>query len=150
MIEPVRKEIRVPAEPEAAFRRFTDGIGTWWPRQTHSVSGERCRAVRFESGPAGRRLVEEDEDGGSHPWGTVSVWEPGRRLVFSWHPGRDASMATEVEVTFAKGDGGTVVALEHRGWDVLGEGARATREEYERGWEPVLAGYGAASAAVGR
>jgi len=150
MIEPVRKEIRVPAEPEAAFRRFTDGIGAWWPRHTHSVSEDRCVAVRFEEGPEGRSLVEEDADGRVHRWGLVSTWEPGHRLVFSWHPGKDTSLATEVEVTFAAEAGGTVVTLEHRGWEVLGDGARETREEYQHGWEPVLAGYGATLAAAAR
>lgn len=26
-------EPTVPLAPEAAFRRFTDGLGDWWPRE---------------------------------------------------------------------------------------------------------------------
>ena len=32
---PVRKTITVEASPERAFRVFTDGIDTWWPREHH-------------------------------------------------------------------------------------------------------------------
>src|SRR5436190_877560 len=27
----IRRTVRVPVEPERAFRLFTEGMGTWWP-----------------------------------------------------------------------------------------------------------------------
>ncbi|HSR40950.1 MAG TPA: SRPBCC domain-containing protein, partial [Longimicrobiales bacterium] len=84
----------------------------------------------------------EDRDGGVHPWGDVRVWDPPRRLVFGWHPGRDPSTAQEVDVTFEPEREGTRVRLEHRGWDLLGPEARETRQGYDSGWTRVLGLYG--------
>lgn len=140
MIEPVLKSVWVATTPEMAFRRFTAEIDTWWPRATHSVSEERCRTVRFEGGEGGR-LVEEDDQGIVHPWGDVRVWEPPHRLAFSWHPGRGPDTAQDVEVTFTAEDDGTRVRVEHRGWERLGERARESRANYDRGWATVLGLY---------
>lgn len=138
MIEPVVKDLVVSATPEAAFRRFTAEIDTWWPKSTHSVSQERCASVHWD-GPKGADIYELEEDGTRHVWGTVRVWDPGSRLVTSWHPGRGAEEAQEVELLFESVQGGTRVTLEHRGWDVLGEKAEATRSNYDGGWQGVLA-----------
>jgi len=35
MIEPVRKSVTVKATQEQAFRVFTEGFDTWWPREHH-------------------------------------------------------------------------------------------------------------------
>jgi uncharacterized protein YndB with AHSA1/START domain len=67
----------------------------------------------------------------------VLSWEPPRRFVLSWHPGREPETAQEVEVRFVAVPTGTRVELEHRGWQALGEAAAATRERYAGGWEHV-------------
>ena len=71
----------------------------------------------------------------------MTTWHPPERLVFAWHPGREVSTAQEVELRFSEVRGGTLVELEHRGWEVLGEEALRIREGYETGWEPVLKRY---------
>jgi uncharacterized protein YndB with AHSA1/START domain len=144
-IEAVRKTITVSCSLERAFETFTEGIGTWWPLPTHSVDGDRSRGVYFEPGPDGR-LVERLASGGEAVWGYVLAWDPPHRLVFSWHPGVDCARtqvheATEVEVRFTADGEQTRVQLEHRAWERLGERARASRESYDTGWEPVLAKY---------
>ena len=52
--------------------------------------------------------------------GTVRVWQPGERFVYSW---RNATFApleeTKVEVTFAAVGSGTLVTVRHRGWERL-------------------------------
>ena len=48
-------------------------------------------------------------------WGTVTNWEPGRRVAFTWHPGNDVEQATHVEVSFTGTDQGTRVELAQRG-----------------------------------
>ena len=140
MIEPVVKELVVPAGREAAFERFTAEMNLWWPRHTHSVFQEACAEVRME-GREGGRVHEVSGDGEEVEWGRVTAWEPPGRVVFTWHPGREPDTAQEVEVTFRQVEGGTLVRLEHRGWEALGDGADAARGDYDAGWDVVLARY---------
>ncbi|MDQ3894406.1 MAG: SRPBCC family protein [Actinomycetota bacterium] len=144
-IEPVRKTIAVQAPVEKAFAVFTDGIATWWPLQKHSVGadrgGEAPESAVFE-GRVGGRVFERSSDGSESDWGEVLVWEPPRRIVYTWHPGHaDPSIATEVEVRFRPDGGGTRVEIEHRGWERLGEPGARTRESYDSGWDTVLGRY---------
>lgn len=136
-IEPVVREIQVPVEPAVAFRRFTDEMNHWWPRASHSVALERCREVRFGGGE-GAPIVEVDDNGAQCEWGVVRVWDPPLRVVFSWHPGRPAEQAQEIEVTFAAEGAATRVRLEHRGWEALGGEAAPVRDGYANGWVGVL------------
>jgi uncharacterized protein YndB with AHSA1/START domain len=139
MIAPVVREVVVPASPANAFRRFTDQMETWWPRKTHSVHEEACDRVVFEPGVGGRIYeVSQNEDA---VWGTVVHWDPPRRVVFTWHPGREPSTAQEVEVTFEETSSGTRVRLVHRGWEALGEKASRVWAQYEKGWVGVLDQY---------
>lgn len=136
-IEPVRSETVVAAAPDAAFERFTAGIGGWWPRATHSVGGERCRDVVMEAREGGR-LYEVDEDGAETEWGTVTAWSPPGRVAFTWHPGREPATAQEVEVSFEPHEDGTRIVLVHSGWEALGERGAEVRDDYEKGWRTVL------------
>ncbi len=138
MFEPVVKVVSVPVGPEAAFDRFIRQMDSWWPRATHSVTEDQCREVAFDERVGGHPF-ERDMDGNVHIWGTISVWEPPARVVFSWHPKREPETAQEVEITFTAQDGGTLVRLEHRGWEALGDIAAEQREMYDNGWQPVLA-----------
>lgn len=135
-LEPVKRRLHVPLSPDAAFSLFTEGIERWWPVEIQSLFGSRSRAF-FEAAPGGR-VGERDAMGREEVWGTLRIVERPHRLVFSWHPGRDPATAQEVEVRFAAEGKGTVVELEHRGWDVLGDQAEERRESYESGWDLVF------------
>lgn len=139
-IEPVRKAVRVPVRRRAAFHRFTAEIETWWPRSTHSVSGEECSGVVMEE-RSGGRVYEVADDGREIEWGVVTAWDPPERVAFTWHPGRDSGTSQEVEVTFEDAEGGTRVTLVHTGWERLGEGAAEARDQYVGGWDQVLGLY---------
>ncbi len=76
------------------------------------------------------RLVERAVDGTESVWGEVLAWEPPHRLVLTWHPGGDATVASEVEVRFAPDGDGTRVELEHRGWEPFGAEAASVRRRY--------------------
>ena len=94
---------------------------------------------------AGGRWFERDADGRECDWGFVTEWEPPRRVLLAWHltteyefdpdPGR----ATEVEVRFTPQDGGTLVELEHRGFERNAGGA-VIRDKVgaEGGWGELL------------
>lgn len=147
MIEPVRRSVHVTCAARDAFRIFIDGIDSWWPLSTHSIGQEKAVSCVFE-GREGGRIYETHDDGSLHLWGTVTAWDPPTRVVFSWHPGRDAVTAQEVELTFVPLDNGTRVELEHRRWETLGDRAAETRDGYQTGWVGVLAGYVARCADV--
>ena len=139
-IEPVRRSVEVGCSVTEAFHLFTGEINSWWPLATHSIGEADAEACYFE-GRDGGRIYESHGDGSIHLWGLVTVWEPPARVVFTWHPGRDASTAQEVELSFSECAVGTRVDLEHRGWEILGEKAQQTRDGYETGWLPVLERY---------
>src|SRR5215212_9911898 len=45
--EAVRKSVLVDADPETAFRVFTDRIQTWWPLDKHGIFGEEAEGLAF-------------------------------------------------------------------------------------------------------
>lgn len=139
-IPPVERTIHVPWDPETAFRRFTERIDEWWPLETHACAPEEAETCAVEPGLGGR-LYETTGDGAEHVWGTITDWDPPRRLAFTWHPGRSASTRQDVELTFTEAEEGTRIDLVHTGWERLGDEAEETREQYGPGWDHVLGRY---------
>jgi uncharacterized protein YndB with AHSA1/START domain len=133
---PITKSVTVGVPVERAFAVFTDEIATWWPLETHSVS-EKAETCVFE-GRQGGRIYEIAADGEKHVWGTVVVWKPPARVVYTWHPGRSEERAQEVEMRFRPESAGTRVDIEHRGWERLGDEAPAVIQSYTGGWDYVL------------
>jgi uncharacterized protein YndB with AHSA1/START domain len=136
----IRKAISLACPVERAFELFTSGISTWWPSRTHSVGEERVETVVFEE-RLGGRIYERWDDGTECDWGTVVVWDPPNRVVFSWQPNREQAGETEVEVRFAPEHDGTRVELDHRGWDRLGDEGNERHERYTSGWDRVLGAF---------
>lgn len=134
---PLHKTITVPWTPQAAFRRFTEEIGTWWPYRTHSVGGKEVDRIGFD-GRVGGEIYEVHRGGARHVWGTVKEWQPPVRVVFTWHPGQDPSTHQDIEVRFSVVPGGTRLDLVHTGWERLGKLAKVARRGYPIGWEYVL------------
>jgi uncharacterized protein YndB with AHSA1/START domain len=150
-VEPVRKSITVESSVDRAFATFTKGMAGWWPLDTHSVGADR-EGVELEElvleGRSGGRLYERLSDGDECDWGRVLVWDPPHRFVMTWHPGyEDPEQHTEVELRFREQGEATLVELEHRGWERLGERAMEARNGYNMGWDFVLGRYTAGFAA---
>jgi uncharacterized protein YndB with AHSA1/START domain len=136
-VEPIVIAVDLPVPPAEAYAAFAGGFADWWPAATHSLSrllGARCQ---LDAVPGGR-LEERAPDGARHLWGTVQAVEPGRRLRFSWHPGREPDSAQWVDVAFAPAASGSRVTLTHGGWEALGEIAPILRREYVCAWQNVL------------
>lgn len=140
VIPPVAKSIKVERSLEEAFRLFTEGIHTWWPLGTYSVGQDKANTCVLE-GKVGGRFYEVQEDGSQADWGEILLWEPPRRFITTWHPGRGNETAQEVEVIFTAEGTGTRVELTHRDWALLGDRAEEMRESYEQGWDNVLGLY---------
>jgi hypothetical protein len=140
--EPLRMTFTVDCPAAHAFTVWTARISAWWPAD-HTVSGDAGLDVVLEPSVGGR-IFERTQSGVEHDWGEVTVWEPPRRLGYLWHLRRDRADATEVEITFTERDGGTVVAIEHRGWDRLGALGPDWREANKGGWSTLLPHYIAA------
>jgi uncharacterized protein YndB with AHSA1/START domain len=140
--EPLRMTFTVDCPVAHAFTVWTARIAVWWPAD-HTVSGVAGLDVVLEPGVGGR-IFERTPDGVEHDWGEVTVWEPPHRLGYLWHLRRDRADATQVEITFAERDGGTLVGIEHRGWDRLGALGPDWREANKSGWSTLLPHYIAA------
>jgi hypothetical protein len=91
--------LRVPADPMRAFEVFTQEIASWWqPSGLFRVSDTGDGRLAFEPGEGGC-LITTFGDGTTLEIGRISVWDPGKRLVFAWRPAR--------------------VSIEHRAWDTI-------------------------------
>jgi hypothetical protein len=139
-IPPLRKQVVVAWDQERAFRRFTSEMASWWPLRSHSVGQADAESVTFE-GRVGGRIVEHIRGGHESVWGTVTHWDPPRRVGFTWHPSRTPDTAGSIEVTFHPDASGTRVTLVHSGWEALGDLGRKARSGYSIGWAGVLAIY---------
>ncbi len=154
---PVRKTVTVKADIERAFRVFTEGFDTWWPRSHHIGKSPMTRAIVEPF--AGGRCYTQQEDGTDCQWGSVIAWEPPRRLVLAWQITHewgfepDLSKASEVEIRFTpEGDGMTRVDLEHGRFERMGAGAASMRTSVssEGGWGSLLRMFAARAADAGR
>lgn len=138
----VTRSVTVSAPPERAFRAFTEEIGRWWPlADGFAFAGDRWQDMEME-GREGGRLYERSRDGRDFHIGTVKVYDPPSRLVFTWGEATEEWAApTEVEVRFTPEGGATRVDLEHRGFEGIGEAAEETTQTYDGGWAAVLGRY---------
>ena len=147
MTSKVYVSLRVSASPTRAFEAFTREIADWWQSSgLFAITGEGDGRLAFEPGERGR-LYTTLSDGSEFEIGRISVWKPGKRLVFAW---RQASFtpeqSTEVEVLFEPVGDETRVSIEHRAWDTIprrhaarhGFPERATLERVADWWRASL------------
>jgi uncharacterized protein YndB with AHSA1/START domain len=142
-VEPLVVEFDVAVAPARAFDAWTRRCAVWWP-SSHTVSGDPA-AVEFEP-RAGGRIVERGHDGAEHEWGRILDWQPPTRLRYLWHLFFDPAEATEVEITFTAVDERTLVRLEQRGWERLGEAGPPRRDRTRTAWGAIIARFTSALA----
>lgn len=118
--------VRVPVAE--AFRVFTEEIDQWWRRGLkYRVAGKRDGTIALEPGVGGRLFESYVTGKGERTiqTGEVTVWEPPRRLVFTWRAVnfKADDPSTEVEVAMRPFPDGaaedtalTEVTVTHRGW----------------------------------
>ncbi|MGH8638927.1 MAG: SRPBCC family protein [Burkholderiales bacterium] len=141
----VRAQVVVEAPIEEAFAIFTEGIGSWFPREYNLLPVEIAERV-FEP-RVGGQVYDRGIDGSECRWARVLAYEPPRRVVISWDINprwqveTDPKKTSEVEVFFiSEAEGRTRVELEHRHIDRHGEGWEQLRDAVadEGGWPGCL------------
>jgi len=144
-IAPVRKSLAVNADVATAFEVFTARIDSWWPK-SHGIGTAPIVESIIEPHVGGRWRTKHADGSESAP-GHVLIWEPNRRIVFSWEVTAQWKPATsslsEIEVRFtAEGPERTRVDVEHRDFDRMGpvDGAKM-RHDVDNGWPGLLALY---------
>ena len=142
--------IEVPCGPDTAFDIFSGDIGIWWKPGTRYWN-DSARGVELRLEPhVGGRLIEVHDAGTGDGFeiGRVLVWEPGKRLVFTWRQDDwPASEFTEVEVRFEPAGSGTLVTVEHGGWDRVRSAGPGITDGYSHGWQELLGFYAQATEA---
>jgi uncharacterized protein YndB with AHSA1/START domain len=141
----VRQSIVVEAPLERAFSVFTDGFGSFKPRE-HNLLNVPIAETVFETHEGGH-IYDRGEDGSECRWARVLAFEPPNRVVFSWDISpqwrleTDLDKTSEVEVRFiAEAPDRTRVELEHRNLDRHGAGWEAERDGVggDGGWPLYL------------
>ncbi len=144
----VQKGIVVDAPLERAFAVFTDGIGSWWPRDYHILNVE-IADMTFEP-EVGGHILERGIDGSECRWARVLAYEPPHRVVISWDIDpqwrleNDPLKASEVEIRFTSESATrTRVVLEHRHLERHGDAWEMMRDSIagSGGWTLVLQRY---------
>ena len=140
-----RHSIVVEAPIERAFSVFTDGFGTFKPREHNMLQVEIAETV-FET-HVGGNIYDRGVDGSECRWARVLAFDPPDRVVFSWDISpqwqieTDLDKTSEVEVRFiAEAPNRTRVELEHRNLDRHGPGWESERDGVggEQGWPLYL------------
>ncbi len=142
---PIRKTVRVAAAPARAFDIFANGTSRWWLKNfSISLTKSPIKDIILEP-RAGGRWYERGEDGTECPWGQVLAWEPPSRLLLAWQINHefkyDPALMTEVEVRFTPDGSGTLVELEHRLLERMGDGTGAMRERFTQGWGALIGSF---------
>jgi uncharacterized protein YndB with AHSA1/START domain len=141
----VRNSIVVEAPIERAFSVFTEGFGSFKPRE-HNMLAVDIEETVFET-HVGGNIYDRGVDGSECRWARVLAFEPPNRVVFSWDISpywqveTDPDKTSEVEVRFiAEASDRTRVELEHRNLDRHGEGWEGVREGVhgDQGWPLYL------------
>jgi uncharacterized protein YndB with AHSA1/START domain len=144
----VQQSIVVEAPIERAFSVFTEGFGTFKPREHNLLDVDIAETV-FET-HVGGNIYDRGVDGSECRWARVLAFEPPNRVVFSWDISpqwqvqTDPDKTSEVEVRFvAETPERTRVELEHRNLDRHGDGWEGVRDSVasEGGWPLYLDRY---------
>jgi uncharacterized protein YndB with AHSA1/START domain len=140
-----RHSIMVEAPIERAFSVFTEGFGTFKPREHNMLQVDIAETV-FEP-HVGGNIYDRGVDGSECRWARVLAFEPPNRVVFSWDISPqwqlepDPDKTSEVEVHFiAEAPDRTRVELEHRNLDRHGPGWESERDGVagDQGWPLYL------------
>jgi uncharacterized protein YndB with AHSA1/START domain len=120
-----------------AFQLFTEGFAEWWPLAPYSITGDEAESCAIEPWVGGR-VFERTRSGEEHEWGSVTAWDPPKKLEFTWSPGKDRDDRQTVDIEFCVEADGTRVTLTHSGWHLAGVETCALQANYAAQWPEIL------------
>ena len=129
------KTVVLRCDCDRAFKLFTEHAGEWWPAERRHTK-DATSTIRMEQSG---RFYERATDGRVVELGVVREWAPNARLMLDWYPGTGPSFPTQVEVTFAPVDGGTLVTIKHSEGAAGFERFSVNVAAYDTSWNLVLA-----------
>ena len=145
---PIRKSLRVKAEPGEGVRHFRRQHGRLVDEDRTACSARRRRTWSSSRAPAaaGTRsaMTAASRTGarsspGTRPSASLLAWQLNAEWAY------DPDFETTVEVRFTADGDHTIVDFEHRDLDRFGDNAEAVRGDYDTGmdggWRELLAGY---------
>lgn len=141
----VARSVTVHVPQQEAFATFTERFGDFKPPE-HNLLPVPLAETVFEP-RVGGHIFDRGADGSECRWARILVYEPPKRVVFSWDIGPtwrlepDPARTSEVEVSFvAEAAEQTRVELVHRHLDRHGPGWEAVRDGIggEGGWPLYL------------
>jgi hypothetical protein len=135
-------QVFIEAWPEAAFWIFIHEIGLGFRAAGWSwVQPERGRYIRFGEDSVGRFVEACDAvaDAGVEI-GRITAWEPVARVRLTWRqPGWPEDVSTDVEIRFEPVFDGTLLSVEHSGFERLRRRPDRTARAYQAAWTAALA-----------
>jgi hypothetical protein len=134
-LAPIVAEVTVPVTPTEAFVGFTAQMGEWWD-PTLSPDPPTFTGIAID--PHGDVAMVHGDD--QYVWGRVLEWDPIGRYSQDFWLGHAAAEPTRLDVDFTEAEGGgTLVHLEHSGWQ---DGSQEVRATYTH-WDDLLRRYAA-------
>jgi uncharacterized protein YndB with AHSA1/START domain len=129
----VQAQVVVDAPLERAFSFFTEGFGSFKPREHNMLAVEIAETV-FEP-HLGGHLYDRGVDGSECRWARVLAYEPPHRVLLSWDISPQWRLETDLEQTsewevrfIAETPQRTRVEVEHRNLERHGPGWEAVRD----------------------
>ncbi|MCC7477398.1 SRPBCC domain-containing protein [bacterium] len=121
-------------------RLIRAGAERVWEQISSEAGMKAWLGPRTWEARAGGRVLFDVQHGETRwvMWGRVQSFEPGRELSFTWQEFNTEALTawpqpTLVKVSLEPRDGGTLVTLEHSGFEAL-PNAKEEYQGYSQGW----------------
>jgi len=131
-LRPIVHEYVLQCGVESAFEVFAGRTGEWWhPDFTPDASTFRDLVIEPK---VGGRVLQVHDGPAEFDIGTVTVWDPPGRLVYTSTLAQPAGHTSEISVTFTPAGDGCRFHFEHGGWNATNA---ADRDKFAQ-WSLIL------------
>ena len=124
----ITKTLFLKAPPEHVWKFLTDKqkLSLWFYEGAESIEGE---------GPYQLNTNTLGKEGDRVCWGDVSVFEPPKKLVHTFTHDFLQGVETTCVWTLTGVEGGTILLLEHSGFENVNDDAFGNAADHDKGWD---------------